>query len=228
MDLAVPTDQKVKIERNWKKDKYLDFARESKKLWNMKVTIISIVIGAFGKVTKALVQGQEDLEIRGRWRPFKLQHYWDRIENWQEFRRLEVTCCLSNSNERPSANANAEKLSGSNILIIKRTCCQVDFADHKVKIKKSEKRDKYLDFMRELRKLWNMKVMVVPIVYWGAWNNSESLERGRKSPKWRTNWNHPKYSIVEKRPVDLRRLAVSRTPANVRVRKTRNGNIVEL
>ena len=39
----------------------------------------------------------------------------------------------------------------------KRTCLLVDFAvsaDHKVKIKESEKRDKYLDFARELRKLW--------------------------------------------------------------------------
>ncbi len=33
------------------KDKYLDLARELKKLWNMKVTIIPIVIGAFGTVT---------------------------------------------------------------------------------------------------------------------------------------------------------------------------------
>ena len=32
----------------------------------MKVTIISIVIGAFGTVTKGLVQGLEDLEIMGR------------------------------------------------------------------------------------------------------------------------------------------------------------------
>ena len=32
----------------------------------MKVTIISIVIGAFGTVTKGLVQGLEDLEITGR------------------------------------------------------------------------------------------------------------------------------------------------------------------
>ena len=34
-----------------KKDKYLDIARELKKLWNMKVTILPIVIGGFGTVT---------------------------------------------------------------------------------------------------------------------------------------------------------------------------------
>ena len=32
----------------------------------MKVTIIPIVIGAFGTVTKGLLKGLEDLEVRGR------------------------------------------------------------------------------------------------------------------------------------------------------------------
>ena len=44
-------------------DKYLDLVRELKKLWNMQVTIIPIVIGAFGTVTKGLLKGQEDLEV---------------------------------------------------------------------------------------------------------------------------------------------------------------------
>ena len=39
---------------------------ELKKLWNMKVTVIPIVIGILGIVTKGWVQGQEDLEIRER------------------------------------------------------------------------------------------------------------------------------------------------------------------
>ena len=45
---------------------YLDLARELKKLWNMKVTIIPIVIGAFGTVTKGLLKGLEDLEVGSR------------------------------------------------------------------------------------------------------------------------------------------------------------------
>ena len=47
-------------------DKYFDLARELKNLWNMKVTIIFIMIVAFGKVTKGLLNGLEDLEVRGR------------------------------------------------------------------------------------------------------------------------------------------------------------------
>ena len=46
-----------------KKDKYLDLARELKKLWNMKVTIILIVIGAFATITKGLSKGLEDVEV---------------------------------------------------------------------------------------------------------------------------------------------------------------------
>ena len=49
-----------------KKDKYLDLVWELKKLWNMQVTIIPIVIGAFGTVTKGLLKGLEDLEVGGR------------------------------------------------------------------------------------------------------------------------------------------------------------------
>ena len=48
------------------KNKYLDLARELKKLWNTQVTIIPIVIGAFGTITKELLKGLEDLEVSGR------------------------------------------------------------------------------------------------------------------------------------------------------------------
>ena len=45
---------------------YLELAKELKKLWNMKVTIIQIVIGAFETVTKDLLKKTEGLEC---WRP---------------------------------------------------------------------------------------------------------------------------------------------------------------
>ena len=66
MDFAVLAHHRVKLKENEKKDKYLDFARELKKLCNMKVTFIPIVIGAFGTVTKGLVQGLADSEIKGQ------------------------------------------------------------------------------------------------------------------------------------------------------------------
>ena len=66
MDFALPADHRIKLKEREKKDKYLDLARELKKLWNIKVTIVPIVIGTFGTVTKGLLKGQEDLEVDGR------------------------------------------------------------------------------------------------------------------------------------------------------------------
>ena len=47
VDFAVPADHRIKLKECEKKDKYLDLARELKKLSNMQVTIIPIVMGAF-------------------------------------------------------------------------------------------------------------------------------------------------------------------------------------
>ena len=63
VDFAVPADHRINLKECEKKDKYLDLARELKKLWNMKLTIVPIVIGALGTVTKGLLKGMEDLEV---------------------------------------------------------------------------------------------------------------------------------------------------------------------
>ena len=63
MDFAVPADHRIKLKEYEKKDKYLDLDRELKIPRDMKVTIIPIVIGAFGTVTKGLLKGLEELEI---------------------------------------------------------------------------------------------------------------------------------------------------------------------
>ena len=56
MDFAVPVDHRVKIKRKWEL---------KKKLWNMKVTFIPIVIGTLSTYIEGLLKGLEDLEIRG-------------------------------------------------------------------------------------------------------------------------------------------------------------------
>ena len=66
VDFAIPADHRIKLKESEKKDKYPDFARELKKLWNKKVKIIPMAIGAFSTVTKGLLKGLEDLEVRGR------------------------------------------------------------------------------------------------------------------------------------------------------------------
>ena len=61
VEFAVPPDQRIKSKECEKKDKHLDLDRELKTLWNMKVSIVPIVIGAFGTVTEGLLKGLEDL-----------------------------------------------------------------------------------------------------------------------------------------------------------------------
>ena len=66
VDFAVPANHRIKLRECEKKNKYLDLAREMKKLRIIKVTIILIVIGAFGTVTKGLLKRLEDMEVGGR------------------------------------------------------------------------------------------------------------------------------------------------------------------
>ena len=65
MDFAISTDHRIKLKESEKKDTYLDLARELKELWNLKVTIIPIVIGVLSTVTEGLLKELADLEIRG-------------------------------------------------------------------------------------------------------------------------------------------------------------------
>ena len=65
MDFAILANDTVKLKENKKRDKYLKCAREiKKKLWNMKVIVVPIIISAHGTILKGLVEGLEDLEIR--------------------------------------------------------------------------------------------------------------------------------------------------------------------
>ena len=52
VDFAVPADHRINMKECEKKDKYFELARELKKLWNMKVTIVPNVISAFSTISK--------------------------------------------------------------------------------------------------------------------------------------------------------------------------------
>ena len=51
-------------------------------------------------------------------------------------------------------------------------------ADHKVKLKVGEKRKRYLDRTRELKKRWNRKVTVIPIVISALSTVTKGLVKG--------------------------------------------------
>ena len=78
---------RVKLKESEKKNKYLNLGRELKKLWNMKVTIIPIVIGALGTFTKRMIQGFEVLEITGR---VEIVQTTDRPEYWGDLLSLKT------------------------------------------------------------------------------------------------------------------------------------------
>ena len=91
--------------------------------------------------------------------------------------------------------------------------------DHRVKLKENEKKGKYLDLVRELKNLWNMKVTVIPPVIVALGTVIKRLVQGLEDLKTkRTGGDNPNYIIIEigrntkKSPGDLRRLAVTQTP----------------
>ena len=72
----------------------------------MKVTIVPIVIGAFGTVAKGLLKGLEDLKVGGLVETIQTTTI---IRTARILRKvLEVTCCHSGSSERPSTKADVK------------------------------------------------------------------------------------------------------------------------
>ena len=113
--LNVQADYEVKMKESEKRDKYEDLARELKKLWNMKVTVIPIVIGALSIVTKELVQGLEELKIR---------EWVETIQTLALNRSAGIlsrvlATCHSDSSEKLSANASVKNSQMSKMIIWK-------------------------------------------------------------------------------------------------------------
>ena len=81
----------------------------------------------------------------------------------------------------------------------KKTCrimdCTVS-ANHRLKLKENERKDKYLDLARELKKLWNMNVTVIPIVIGALGHQRLATGTGRLSNR-RASGNHPNCSIIK-------------------------------
>ena len=109
VDFAVPANHRINLKECAKKDKYLDLARELKKLWNMKVMIVLIVIGAFGTITKGLLKGLEELEVGGRVETIQTTAL---LRTARILRRVLETWGDSNSSEKPSANTDVKNSKG--------------------------------------------------------------------------------------------------------------------
>ena len=91
-------------------------------------------------------------------------------------------------------------------------------ADHRVKIKESEKRDKYLDLARKLKQSMEYEDDDDANSNWWTWNDSQRLsKRAGAVGNRRMSVDYPNYRIVEvgqnteKSPRNLRRLVTQRT-----------------
>ena len=71
--LCRPVGQQSENQRKRKGTQILRTCKRTKKLWNMRVTVIPVVDGAFWNVPKDLVKRLEELEFRRR---IKNLHIW--------------------------------------------------------------------------------------------------------------------------------------------------------
>ena len=77
----------------------------------MTVTVIPIIFGAIGTVIKGLVQGLEDLEIRG---PIETILTTELLRSARTWRRVLETCCHLDFNGKPSAKAGVKNSNNNN------------------------------------------------------------------------------------------------------------------
>ena len=108
----------------------------------------------------------------------------------------------------------------------KGTCKIVEFADlanHKIKQKESEKKDKYFDLAQELEKTMEPEGDDYTNRDWSFWYSYQRIIKGAgKLGGWGTRGDHPNRKIIEngqdteKSSGDLRKFAVTQTPVKDR------------
>ena len=69
VDFAISVVHRMKLKESKKTDKYQNLTGVLKKLWNIKWTVISIVVGALGAIPKVLEKKLEELmgDQRKKW-----------------------------------------------------------------------------------------------------------------------------------------------------------------
>ena len=98
---AISADHRLKIKESEKIDKYLNLAKELKKLLNISMKVIPIVVGALGRVPEGLKKRLEELEIRGGIKTLQLTALLRStrrprrvLENWRDLLLLKFQWTL--------------------------------------------------------------------------------------------------------------------------------------
>ena len=63
IDIAVPGDSRVASKENEKVQKYQDLVRELRKLWQVKVKVVPVVVGTLGTIPKALEKHLKEIGL---------------------------------------------------------------------------------------------------------------------------------------------------------------------
>ena len=74
-DITIPADHRLKMNESGKLNKLLDFASMLKKLWEMKVKVILIVIETLGTLPKNTENRPSELKIKKDSRPSRQKHF---------------------------------------------------------------------------------------------------------------------------------------------------------
>ena len=145
----------------------------------MKAMVIRIIIGALGTVIKWLEKRLKDLEVRGCVKTIQTTALLRSDRILKKVLEIGVTCCHSDSSERPLSNADVKNSQGIKIINgstnLSRTTRPSNNqqekenkqnCEHRVKLRESGRKHKYIDLARKLKKkqLWIMKVTFIPIV----------------------------------------------------------------
>ena len=92
-------------------------------------------------------------------------------------------------------------------------------ANHRVKLKENEKKDKYLDLAKGIEKPVEHESDNYTNCDWGFWYSHQRIIKGTGGLKnKRMNGDHPNYYIIkngqntEKSPGDSKRFAITQTP----------------
>ena len=128
----VPVDHRVKMNENEKID--LDLARELKKLWNMKVTVITVVIRALGMVPKDVERRLDGLEIRRKTGAIQItvllrstRIRWRALETWGDLMLLRL------QKKNPQVKSGVKKKIVRSEIIIFRRIANVSFVKTEMK-----------------------------------------------------------------------------------------------
>ena len=110
MNFALSVDHWLKIKGSKKMDKCLNLARQLKKQWNMKVTVIQVVFGTLGTISKCLEKKLEELKIRGRIKTIWTTALLRTARYLEECRKPEEIYCYLDSSEKPQIKTGVKNL----------------------------------------------------------------------------------------------------------------------